>query len=113
MKTIVTTSLIVIPLVIAAMCVLVGLSVLWSGFVLSTMWSWFIVGQFGLPALGVVQAAGVAAVIRFMAYVPDAKKLLEESESEFEFKPSLKILGFSFLYPLMVLAMAWVLHLFL
>ena len=38
----------------------------WSGFTLSVLWGWFMVPLFGLPALTVAQAFGVALVVRAM-----------------------------------------------
>lgn len=96
-----------------ALIVISGLSALWSGYVLSVLWKWFMVGQFGLPALGVVSAAGVALVVRFMAHVPDAKKFVEENDKEFEFKSYFKIVAFAFIYPLLSLIFGWAIHLFL
>lgn len=36
----------------------------WSGFTLSVLWGWFVVPMFGLPALSVAQAYGIALVVR-------------------------------------------------
>lgn len=58
---------------IAASAVLGGFAVLllsfvwvaaWSGFTLSVLWGWFVVPMFGLPALSVAQAYGIALVVR-------------------------------------------------
>lgn len=36
----------------------------WGGLTLSVLWGWFVVPVFGLPALGVAQAYGLALVVR-------------------------------------------------
>lgn len=36
----------------------------WAGLAASVLWSWFAVPIFGLPALGVAQAYGIALVLR-------------------------------------------------
>lgn len=36
----------------------------WSGFTLFVLWGWFVVPMFGLPALSVAQAYGIALVVR-------------------------------------------------
>ena len=36
----------------------------WSGYTLSVLWGWFMVPAFGLPALSVAQAYGLALVVR-------------------------------------------------
>ncbi len=43
-------------------------SLMWSGYVLSCLWGWFIVPTFGLPPLAVAPAIGVALVVSFMAH---------------------------------------------
>lgn len=45
---------------------------LWEGFVLSILWHWYAVGLFGLRALSVPEAIGVAVVIGLLTkqYVP-------------------------------------------
>lgn len=109
----ITSSLIVIPISVGAVAVILGLSVLWYGFVLSTLWGWFVVGQFGLPVLGILESTGVATVIRFMTYVPDLNNINKEADSESKTEKYGKLVGIAFIYPLMILVMAWVLHLFL
>lgn len=36
----------------------------WGGFTLSVLWGWFVVPLFGLPALSIAQAFGLALVVR-------------------------------------------------
>ena len=36
----------------------------WSGYTLSVLWGWFVTPAFGLPALTVAQAYGVALMVR-------------------------------------------------
>lgn len=47
---------------LAALVLLVPL-MLWDGLVLSKLWGWFMVSQFSLPAIGVAQSIGMAAVV--------------------------------------------------
>lgn len=54
--------LLAIPIFGAIMAALIAYSVLAYGFVISQLWAWFIVPLFGLPALGLVEAYGVALV---------------------------------------------------
>lgn len=41
---------------------------IWYGFVLTKLWSWFIVTTFSLPELGMPTAIGVALVIGFLTH---------------------------------------------
>ncbi|MDH2313095.1 hypothetical protein [Methylobacterium brachiatum] len=45
-----------------------AVSILWRGYVLSVLWSWFVAGQFGAPAISVAQAIGLALVFGVFAY---------------------------------------------
>lgn len=48
-------------------------SAAWSGYTLSVLWGWFMVPAFGLPALSVAQAYGVALVVRVAHGLKDAE----------------------------------------
>lgn len=42
------------------------------GFVLKTLWNWFMVPQFGLPALGIASAISISIVLSmFMSRTPE------------------------------------------
>jgi hypothetical protein len=45
-----------------------GLMCAWQGYVLSVLWGWFFVPTFGVPALSVPAAFGVALVVRFLTH---------------------------------------------
>jgi len=82
---------------------------IFGGFILSLLWSWFIVPKFAVPALTTMQAIGVLTVIGFPLlglHVNTANdKTLEELLN--------KSLAYVFLvYPL-CLATAWVWHQFI
>ena len=74
---------------------MVILSVLFSGFVLQVLWSWFVAKTFGLPELNIPQALGL--VIIFQAFLPAPK----ETSSV------------PFISAAMMLGVGWVVHLFL
>jgi len=46
----------------------IAVSSIWSGYVFSILWAWFIVPLFGLPALSVAAAIGVTLVVRFLTH---------------------------------------------
>lgn len=52
---------------------------LFSGYVLSTLWGWFIVSKFGLPALSVPYALGIMVIATFLtarlAVRPEGEKV--------------------------------------
>lgn len=43
-------------------------SMLWSAYVLSILWGWFMTPIFGLPSLSIAAAIGVRLVISFTTY---------------------------------------------
>ena len=81
-----------------------------KGFVLSTLWGWFMVPLFGLPSLGLIPAIGVAMVVSFLTFhyvrepaVPEDKK----------WESAIASFGFAVLYPLFTLFIGWIAHLFM
>ncbi len=77
-----------------------------NGFVLKSLWAWFIVPVFTLPVLSIVQAIGVAYVVRVL--VQSKKYGAEKTE-----KPWQGLTVNIFVLPLIFLLFGWVLHLFL
>lgn len=77
--------------------------IIWKGYVLSILWAWFAVPVFGLPALGIAAAIGVALVISFLTH--------QYVYTEDERGPAAKfgaMFGAAFLYPLIVLTTGWI-----
>ena len=50
------------------------LSILWSGYVLTVLWGWFVVPTFAVAALSIPAAAGLSMVIRFASNWGAAEK---------------------------------------
>lgn len=66
----------------------------WAGLAASVLWGWFAVPIFGLPAIGVAQAYGLALVLRsFRGMMPEDTKTTRSTGEVF-------VLGFT-LPPLM------------
>lgn len=55
---------------------LAALGAIWSGYVLTILWAWFVMPIFGLPALAIAPAIGLAVVAGYLThqYVPKAAK---------------------------------------
>ncbi|MGI6423606.1 MAG: hypothetical protein ACOX0X_03270 [Candidatus Dojkabacteria bacterium] len=89
--------------------ILLVISAVITGFVLSVLWRWFIIPIFSLPPLSIPQATGIAIIVDFLTYQrheekDDNKKLIEK------FLGSLVYVIF---YPLIILGLGWVIQLFL
>ena len=48
--------------------VVLPIGIIIDGFVLSKLWSWFMVTTFGLPPLTIFEAVGLAIVVQFFAW---------------------------------------------
>ena len=61
---------------IAGMLGVAAMGVIWSGFVLTILWSWFVVPTFGLQALSLAPAIGLGVVVSYLThqYAPKTKQ---------------------------------------
>lgn len=83
---------------------------IWSGYILSVLWAWFVVPVFHLPPLSIPFAIGIGSVIRLLTYqVPDEKDGKKDADPA---KALLRAMGWAFIYPLVVLVFGFIVHLF-
>lgn len=59
---------------IAFLILMIVPSVMWSGYVLSIMWGWFVVPTFGLPPLHIGVAIGISSIVSFIVPRTDCQK---------------------------------------
>jgi hypothetical protein len=82
---------------------------IWSGYVLSVLWSWFVVPSLHAPAISVAVAIGFALVVRFLAPTSSS-----ESDDDKTFAGHVgTVLGYSLLYPAVALGFGAVVHMFM
>jgi hypothetical protein len=93
----------------ASFPVVLLISTLWGGWVLSVVWNWFMPQIFGLPTLTLIQAIAASLIIGWLAKArvpPDTKE-----------KDALKALveayTRAFMEPAWVLAFAWIIQHFM
>ena len=103
--------MLLIPIVLALIVAIIAGSILWSGFVLATLWAWFVI-PLGAPALGVLHAAGIAMVIRFMTFQGNVKEFMDSDDMSSDEKMKLAgaRAGMGFAYPLVALFFGWIIH---
>lgn len=77
-----------------------------NGFVLSKMWLWFIVTTFGAPVLTVPQAIGVGMIVSFLTYRATPKN--KDSNSEWS-QIIIDILS-AMIAPFVTLLIAWIVY---
>lgn len=73
-----------------------------SGFVIKTMWGWFIAPTFGLPGLSIPIAIGISFLVSYLTYSG-------ESTSD---QGLVEILVVGFIRCIFYLAFGWIIHLF-
>ena len=86
-------------------------SLLVYGYVLSCLWAWFMVPQFGLPALSLVSAIGVSLVTTYMS---SGRRNGREIEKEFKgWAYFNNYVAYYFILPLVLLGIGYILKGFL
>jgi putative Mn2+ efflux pump MntP len=88
---------------------LLTLSSMWRGYVLTVLWGWFVVPTFGLSALALAPAIGLAMVVSFLTHQSDATK---EQEGDFSTRMA-RAAGYALVMPALVLGIGWVVHQFM
>ncbi len=85
---------------------LIAVSAILNGWVLSIMWSWFIVKTFGLAPLSIPAAIGLAMVVGFLTKSYNSKSDKKTSDTIAEYSAAL-------LGPFVTLFIAWIVYSFM
>lgn len=96
-------------LAIIALPVLIVINSILNGFVLTVLWGWFVVPLFSLPPLNIPQAVGISIILSYLTH----QKTDTKDKDDGFWSTILSALLYIILYPLLVLAIAWVVQLFL
>ncbi len=82
------------------------LSPIWTGFVFSILWGWFIVPIFHLASISIALAIGLGIAVRMITttYEPQDKEKAQEN--------LIRGMIFWFIYPLIALGMGAIVHVF-
>ena len=86
---------------------LVAVSSLWKGYVLTILWSWFVVPTFELPSLAIAPAIGLSLLVSFLTHQSDASRDQKDAGA------FSRAFAHSLLTPLVVLGVGWVVHQFM
>ena len=96
---------------IVAIVIVFALGPVWNGYVLSILWTWFLVPAFHLPQIGIAIAIGTSVVVRLFTFqIPQKEE--EGKKPETPEKLMVRISVWTFLYPLYVLLFGYIVHLF-
>jgi len=89
--------------------VLIVVGVLLKGYVLTVLWGWFVVTTFGLPALSLASAIGIALTVSFLTH-----QVIEQQEKKRDIADSVvHSVGVTVLHPLLALLMGWIVQKFM
>lgn len=87
--------------ILVASSVVFAITVMWEGYVLSILWKWFAMPLFnGLPALSLVHAIGISALVGLLTHQGGYKKPTEEE--------SIRIMVYGVINPTFVLLIGWI-----
>lgn len=99
--------------IVALWILLLPLSSIWYGFVLSIMWGWFVVPAFHVAGLSIVLAIGVSMAVRMITSTPSPSGYKENEEKKKSAGLRLyESAMYSLLYPLFALAFGAIVHAF-
>ena len=94
---------------ILAYAIFIVPSIVLGGYVLATLWAWFVVALFNAPALTIAEAIGLHLIIGFMAH---QYQLLAPEEDDLK-KKLAHIALYLYARPLLALLTGWVVTWFL
>ena len=83
-------------------------SLIFSGYVLSVLWGWFMVPIFGMPALSIPAAIGVWMVIGFITH-----QTIDADDSRTSEKKLYESIGQAISRPLLALLVGYIVHLYM
>ena len=90
--------------------ILLVISAVITGFVLSVLWRWFIIPIFSLPPLSIPQATGIAIIVEFLTTYQDQRQGEDDKGLT---EKIIKSLFYAICYPMIILGLGWVIQLFL
>lgn len=80
-------------------------SIILYGWVLGLLWKWFFVPIFGLPVLKLVEAIGIALIVRFLIYTHPEHELTDEK--------LMQHLVAAYIFPFICLGFGWIIRSFM
>lgn len=81
------------------------LTAILNGFVMSTLWGWFVVRMFHVAALSIPLAMGIAMLVGFLTYQYDPRKEVEKGDMG-------RTIAFSAIYAITTLGIGAIVHIF-
>lgn len=88
---------------------MIPVSMILGGLTLSVLWGWFIVTTFGVQALGIAQAIGLAMVVGY--FTSNLRKIKWDDDDDME-KKAFRIVTLPFVKAGMFMGIGWIVHFF-
>jgi len=95
---------------LAVLAIAIPVSILWTGYVLAVLWGWFVVPTFGLPALSIPAAFGIALIASFTCKADTYDLAKEDKPAGEQF---VGMLAYSLLKPAAALVFGWAVNLWM
>lgn len=86
-------------------------AILFSGFVTSFLWGWFMVPSFSLPPISTIQAIGIVLTLRMFVSNNSCRK--DNTDSDDRWQKDMDATVASIFLSALVLGAGWILHLFM
>jgi hypothetical protein len=84
-----------------------------NGWVLSILWDWFIVYQFGLPSISIPVAIGISLTASMLTSRPKLDNTKSTGKSNSNLENFAELFGIGFGTPLLILFLGYIVKLFL
>lgn len=81
-------------------------AIVWQGYALATMWSWFLVPTFHVQAISIPAAIGISAILGFVAHKVDTSK--NENDTRSGGKRAFDMCLLLTLRPAVLLGIGWI-----
>lgn len=101
-------NLLACSLVLLVLLIVTPLMAILQGWVLTVLWSWFVVPTFGLPELSIAVAIGLSLIVGMFKGYSTTRKSEDLETSEKVGQVIVMIFG-----PFFVLFLGWIVHLFM
>lgn len=92
------------------MFITLPIGAVWSGFVLSVLWGWFVVPTFGAPILNIPAAIGIAGIVSYLTRSSHKEKTKDDGDP---LGRAIIAIGEMLLLPAFSLSFGWLVHLFM
>jgi hypothetical protein len=96
-------------LAILGLLIIIPLNAVLEGWVLTTLWGWFVVPTFDLPQLTVVPAIGLCLIVNFLVQIPPKEKKKDEDTATLVGQ----LVAKAIFMPLFFLFLGWIVNLFM